>query len=181
MNWATYVMNRCPIFAVKDMTPEEAWSGVKPSVHHFRVFGCLAHSHVPNVHRKKLDGRSIKCVLLGVSEESKAYKLYDHVERKIIVSRDVMFEENKGWNWNKKKADKVNEIVSDTEDNNDVEVENEQAETGTNTIDEIEDNDANGETNLNQESSEELDDDIDESNEITPREIEDHQDISETM
>ncbi|MCI87962.1 retrovirus-related pol polyprotein from transposon tnt 1-94, partial [Trifolium medium] len=47
------------------MTPEEAWSGVKPSVHHFRVFGCLAHTHVPDVHRKKLDGRSIKCVLLG--------------------------------------------------------------------------------------------------------------------
>jgi transposase InsO family protein len=96
VKWAAYVMNRCPTFAVKDMTPEEAWSGSKPSVHHFRVFGCLAHVHVPDVHRKKLDGKSIKCVLLGVSEESKAYKLFEPVEKRIIVSRDVIFEESKG-------------------------------------------------------------------------------------
>ncbi|GAU45313.1 hypothetical protein TSUD_300420 [Trifolium subterraneum] len=65
VNWATYVMNRSPAFAIQDITPEEAWSGSKPYVHHFRVFGCLAHTHVPDVHRKKLDGKSIKCVLLG--------------------------------------------------------------------------------------------------------------------
>ncbi|GAU47763.1 hypothetical protein TSUD_193000 [Trifolium subterraneum] len=109
VNWATYVMNRYPTFVVKDMTPEEAWSGSKPYVHHFRVFGCLAHTHVPEAHRKKLDGRSIKCVLLGVSEESKAYKLYDPAEKKIIVSRDVIFEETKGWDWDNKVVDKVNE------------------------------------------------------------------------
>ncbi|MCI44004.1 hypothetical protein A2U01_0065243, partial [Trifolium medium] len=72
--------------------------------------------------------------------------------------------------WNKKKADKANETVSDTEDNNDVEVENEQIETGTNTIDETEDNDASGESNVNQDSNEDLDDDSDdEPNQIQPR------------
>ncbi|GAU51565.1 hypothetical protein TSUD_244720 [Trifolium subterraneum] len=85
VTWATRVMNRCPTFAVKNMTLEEALNGRKPYVHHFRVFRCLAHSHVPSVHRKKLDGRRIKCILLGVSEESKAYKLYDPVEKKIIL------------------------------------------------------------------------------------------------
>ncbi|MCI16981.1 retrovirus-related pol polyprotein from transposon tnt 1-94, partial [Trifolium medium] len=69
VKWVTYVMNRCPTHAVKDLTPEEAWSGVKPFVHHFRVFGCLAHVHIPDVHRKKLDSKSIACVLLGESEE----------------------------------------------------------------------------------------------------------------
>ncbi|MCI95854.1 hypothetical protein A2U01_0117153, partial [Trifolium medium] len=59
------------------MTPQEAWSGVKPSVHYFRVFGCLEYVHVPDAMRKKLDPKGIKCVHLGVSEESKAYKLYD--------------------------------------------------------------------------------------------------------
>lgn len=42
VNWTMYVLNRCPTFAVRDMTPEEAWSGDKPSVEHFRVFGCVA-------------------------------------------------------------------------------------------------------------------------------------------
>ncbi|MCH85501.1 retrovirus-related pol polyprotein from transposon tnt 1-94 [Trifolium medium] len=95
VKWATYVMNRSPTFSVKDMTPEEAWSGSKPSVHHFRIFGCLAHVHIPDKQRKKLDNKSKRCVLLGVSDESKAYKLYDPVDKKIIISRDVVFEESK--------------------------------------------------------------------------------------
>jgi hypothetical protein len=99
------------------MTPEEAWSGSKPSVHHFRVFGCLAHVHIPDVHRKMLDGKSIKCILLGVSEESKAYKLFEPVEKRIIVSRDVVFEESKGWSWNKKDSNKATDHISDNGDN----------------------------------------------------------------
>ncbi|PNX62607.1 equilibrative nucleoside transporter 3-like protein, partial [Trifolium pratense] len=101
VNWATYLMNRSPTFSVKDMTPEEAWSGRKPSVSHFRVFGCLAHVHIPDSQRKKLDSKSKKCVLLGVSDVSKAYKLYDPIDKKIITSRDVVFEESKEWEWNK--------------------------------------------------------------------------------
>jgi transposase InsO family protein len=75
IKWATYIMNRCPTVSVKSVTPEEAWCNIKPSVHHFRVFGCLAYAHVPNSQRKKLDSKSIKCVHLGISDESKAYKL----------------------------------------------------------------------------------------------------------
>ena len=30
VNWSIYVLNRCPTLAVKDITPWEAWSGVKP-------------------------------------------------------------------------------------------------------------------------------------------------------
>lgn len=95
VNWTIYVLNRCLTLAVKDVTPEEAWSGVKPSVNHFRVFGCIAHVHVPEARRTKLDSRSITCVLLGVSEESKGYRLFDPVTKKVVVSRDVIFEEEK--------------------------------------------------------------------------------------
>jgi hypothetical protein len=38
-------------------------------------------------------------VLLGLSEESKAYRLYDLVEKKIVISRDVVFDEEKSWDW----------------------------------------------------------------------------------
>lgn len=64
---------------MKNMTPEEVWNGVKLSVHHFKVFGCVAFVHIPDVHRKKLDVKSIKCVLLGVSEESKDYKCHTQI------------------------------------------------------------------------------------------------------
>jgi len=101
VNWTVHVLNRSPTLAVKNQTPEEAWSGIKPSVVYFRVFGCISHVHVPDSKRAKLDDKSLACVLLGVSEESKAYRLYDPASQKIIVSRDVVFEEDKCWNWDK--------------------------------------------------------------------------------
>ena len=64
---------------------------------HFRVFGCIGHVHVPDSKRIKLDDKSMKCTLLGVSEESKAYRLYNPVSKKIVISRDVVFEEDKAW------------------------------------------------------------------------------------
>lgn len=99
IRWTAHVINRSPTLVIKDKIPEEMWSGVKPKVDYFRVFGCLAYVHVLDQKRKKLDDKSIKCVILGVSEESKAYRLYDPFARKIIVSRDVIFEEDKSWNW----------------------------------------------------------------------------------
>lgn len=48
MKWAMYVLNQSPTLFVKSKTPEEALSGRKPSVNHFRVFGCLSHVHVPD-------------------------------------------------------------------------------------------------------------------------------------
>ncbi|XP_068663053.1 uncharacterized protein [Aristolochia californica] len=54
---------------------------------------------VRNSKSKKLDDKSLQCVLLGMSEESKAYRLYDLVSKKIVVSRDVAFEENECWDW----------------------------------------------------------------------------------
>ena len=77
------------------MTLKEAWSGIKPLVEYFRVFGCISHVHVPDSKRTKLDDKSQICVLLGVSEESKAYRLYNHISQRIIISRDVVFEEDK--------------------------------------------------------------------------------------
>lgn len=99
VKWSVYVQNRSPTTALEDMTPEEAWSGLKPAVHYFRTFGCVAHVHVPEAQRKKLDDRSVKCILLGVSEESKAYQLYDPIAKRILISRDVKFVESESWKW----------------------------------------------------------------------------------
>ena len=48
---------------------------------------------------KKLDNRSRMLVHLGTKPGSKAYRLLDPQARKIVVSRDVVFDETKGWNW----------------------------------------------------------------------------------
>jgi len=93
-----YVFDQNPTLAVKSMTLEEAWSGRKPSINHFRVFGCLSHVHVPDSKKMKLDDKSLKCILLGVGQESKTYRLFDPISQKIIVSQDVVFEEDQHWN-----------------------------------------------------------------------------------
>ena len=41
---AVYILNRCPTRNVRDKTSEEAWSGRKPSICHFRNFGCIAYA-----------------------------------------------------------------------------------------------------------------------------------------
>ena len=45
-------------------------------------------------HLKKLDDKSHQMVYLGVEEGSKAHRFYDTQHNKIVVSRDVVFEEN---------------------------------------------------------------------------------------
>ena len=39
INYASYFQNRVPHKALEEKTPFEAWSGDKPNVSHFRVFG----------------------------------------------------------------------------------------------------------------------------------------------
>lgn len=99
VRWTIHVLNRSPTLAVKDMTPKEAWSREKPSVEYFRVFGCVGHVHIPDARRIKLEDKSVSCILLGVSDESKGYKMFDLVAKKIIVSHDVVFEEDHVWDW----------------------------------------------------------------------------------
>ena len=63
-------------------------------VEHLRVFRCVACAHAPKEQGKKLHEKGVKCILMGYSLESKAYRLYDPITKKIIISRDVEFLEN---------------------------------------------------------------------------------------
>ena len=55
---------------------------------------------MPETKRKKLDDRGEKCIFIRSNEESKAYKLYNPLTDKVVVSRDVIFNEDKSWGWN---------------------------------------------------------------------------------
>ena len=94
---AIYILNRSFTRSLDGKTPQEAWSKIKPSVSHLR--GCTAYSHVPDVGRSKLDDRSEKCIFVGYSETSKAYKLFNPITNKVVISKDVIFMEDKSWDW----------------------------------------------------------------------------------
>lgn len=47
--------------------------------------------------RKKFDEKGEKCIFIGYSEQSKAYKLYNPITKNVIISKDVIFIENEAW------------------------------------------------------------------------------------
>ena len=94
---AVYIFNVSHTKAVMNMTPLEAWRRKKLSVSHLRIFGCTTYALVDLW--TKLDDKSIKCVFIGYATQSKAYRLYNPLTGKIIVSTNVVFDEDAGWVW----------------------------------------------------------------------------------
>ena len=93
-----YLINRCLAKSICDKIPPEAYSRNKSIVEHLRVFGCVAYALVPKEKRQKLDEKGVKCIFTRYISESKTYRLYDPINRNIIISRDVEFLENQSWN-----------------------------------------------------------------------------------
>ena len=100
MRYATYLINRVAT-RVLSVTPYELLKNKRPNIEHIRIFGCIAYEKIERSHLKKLDDRSHMLVHLGTEPGSKAYRLLDPVNRKEVVSRDVVFDETKSWNWKK--------------------------------------------------------------------------------
>ena len=92
---AAYLKNRWPNASLEEMTPEEAWSGGKPDISHLRIFGSSCSVHIPDMKRTKLDAKSWEGYLVGYSETSKAYKVWNPKSRNVVVARDVIINEEK--------------------------------------------------------------------------------------
>ncbi|WVZ73864.1 hypothetical protein U9M48_022122 [Paspalum notatum var. saurae] len=103
---AVYILKRASTKALDGQTPFEAWHGRKPDVSLLRTFGCIGHVKVTKPGLSKLEDRRKPMVLLGYEAGSKAYRMYDPVERRVVISRDVMFNESASWDWTKSGARK---------------------------------------------------------------------------
>lgn len=47
----------------------------------------------------KLSDRSSKMVLIGYESGTKGYRLFDPTNGRLVVSRDVIFDEHQAWTW----------------------------------------------------------------------------------
>jgi hypothetical protein len=94
INCANYIVNHTPTKALKNITPKEAWSSIKPDVSHFRVFGSEAWAHIPDAKHKALEPKSEKYIFVGYSKDVKGYRLLQPNSKEIIIRRDVQFNEN---------------------------------------------------------------------------------------
>uniref|UniRef100_A0A2N9HH43 Integrase catalytic domain-containing protein n=1 Tax=Fagus sylvatica TaxID=28930 RepID=A0A2N9HH43_FAGSY len=92
---AVYLINRTPSRVLHSMAPLQILKldcilfSILP-----RVFGCTCFVQNRSPHRTKLDNKSVKCIFLGYSAMSKAYRCYDPVSRHLYHSLDVTFFED---------------------------------------------------------------------------------------
>ena len=63
------------------------------------MFGCVAYAHIPKQEREKFDEKGEKNIFVGYIDESKGYRLYNPKINKMVISRDVIFNESSTWNW----------------------------------------------------------------------------------
>ncbi|KAM1023461.1 hypothetical protein ACFX2A_045325 [Malus domestica] len=98
VNTLVYLLNRCPTKALEKKTPFEVFSGKKPSVKHLRVFGSVCYTLIPHQLRHKLEKSSNKGVFVGYCTSEKGYRVYNVLTQKIILSKDVIFDEDSMWN-----------------------------------------------------------------------------------
>ncbi|KAE8690148.1 hypothetical protein F3Y22_tig00110925pilonHSYRG00035 [Hibiscus syriacus] len=94
INTAAYLINRGPSIPLDGRIPEEVWSKKEINLSHLRVFGCISYVHISSAERSKLDAKSNKCVFVGYGGDEFGYRFWDYENRKIIRSRDVIFNEN---------------------------------------------------------------------------------------
>ncbi|KAL0374896.1 UNVERIFIED_CONTAM: Retrovirus-related Pol polyprotein from transposon RE2 [Sesamum radiatum] len=99
---AVYLLNRCPTKAVQNMTPIEAWSGRKPSAKHL-----TSNREKDTSWRRKTE----KGIFLGYSTQSKGYRIYNLKTKKLIISRDVEFDEDAMWNWDEEKVERQTVMI----------------------------------------------------------------------
>ena len=72
-------------------TPIEVASGVKSDLTRARPFGCEVFCRIRRQHKDKLNSKAERGVHLGVSTQSKAWKVLLWKSRKIIETRDCIF------------------------------------------------------------------------------------------
>ena len=87
------MINRGPSVPLEHRIPEEVWSGKEVKLSHLKVFGCVAYVHINDQGRNKLDPKSKKCTLIGYDDDAFGYRIWDDENKKVILSRDVIFDE----------------------------------------------------------------------------------------
>ena len=65
---------------------------------HLKTFGCVAYTKDLG-QLCKVDDRSKPGVFIGYAEGAKANRILDPVTQRVKISRDVIFDEGRGWDW----------------------------------------------------------------------------------
>ena len=106
VNIVAYILNRSPTKVVRNQTQFEAWHKQKPMVNQLKVFGCIGYTHIPSQEREKFDEKGEKFdekgekyIFIDYNDESKGFRLLNPKTNKLVIARDVIFDELAVWQW----------------------------------------------------------------------------------
>jgi hypothetical protein len=89
---ACYISNRIFLRSILLLTPFELRFGRKPSVSHFRPFGCKCFV-LKRENLDKFESRSFDGILLGYTPHDRSYRVYSFETNTVVESCDVTFDE----------------------------------------------------------------------------------------
>jgi len=78
-----------------DEDTKGAFSGKRPNVGHFRIFGSSVYCHVTKDAWKKLESIVELAILVGYIDTPHNYRVYLPTNRRTVVHRDLKFDEQK--------------------------------------------------------------------------------------
>jgi hypothetical protein len=90
---SVYLINTRPSRSLYGGITEEAWKSKKVNYSFLKTFGCEAFVHIDKENRTKVEEKSKKCTFIGYSVNDFGYCLWDYENKKIIRSRDGIFNE----------------------------------------------------------------------------------------
>ncbi|CAL9001991.1 unnamed protein product, partial [Prunus brigantina] len=107
VNTVMYLLNRSPTKTLENSTPFERFSGRKPGIKHLKMFGSVCYPLVPGAVRHKLEATSVIGVFIGYGICEKGYRILNPITQKVLLSRDVIFDEHGKWDWEKQKVKEI--------------------------------------------------------------------------
>ncbi|KAL0295953.1 UNVERIFIED_CONTAM: Retrovirus-related Pol polyprotein from transposon RE1 [Sesamum radiatum] len=75
------------------------------------LLNSICYVHIPTEKRHKLEEKTEKGIFLGYSTQSKGYRIYNLKTKKLIISRDVEFDEDAMWNWDEEKVERQSVMI----------------------------------------------------------------------
>jgi hypothetical protein len=88
---ACYISNRIFLRSILHLIPFELRFGHKPSISHFRPFGCKCFV-LRRGNLNKFESRSFDDILLGYTPHGRSYRVYNFETNTVVESCDVTFD-----------------------------------------------------------------------------------------
>jgi len=79
------------------MTPYQKLLKVLPKLEHLWVWGCVVYVHEPDEHQTKLDSKNKQYIMVNYFDEFEVVKCYHPPGCKIMINKDVRFDEQNFW------------------------------------------------------------------------------------